>query len=177
MAKLKDVRSQIDDRIPRRERSALPSLLAVGFGGLVGGALVYLYDPERGRARRAQARDRVGAIVRRGARHAERASRAASAQAYGLSQRVSHPRSEQNEPLNDQALTEKVKSELFRDASIPAGDLNINAERGVIVLRGQLDNPDQIREIEARVRRIEGVWDVQNLIHLPGLPAPAGTGA
>ncbi len=174
MTAIDDLRDEFADRVPARESSPLPPLLAVGLGALVGGTLVYLFDPDRGKSRRAYARDRVGAVVRRGARQAERASRAASSQAYGLSQKVAHLRPEGRDPLNDQALTEKVKAELFRDAKIGKDKININAERGVIVLRGQVESQEQIAEIEAKVRRIEGVWDVQNLIHLPGLPAPAG---
>ena len=176
MATIEELRDEMTSRLPRREGgSPLPSLLAIGLGGLAGGALVYLFDPERGKSRRAQARDRVGALVRRGQREAERVGRQAHAQAYGLSQKVTHLRSEQGEPLDDASLQQKVETELFRDQDIPKGQININAERGVIVLRGQLDTPEQIAEIESRVRRMTGVWDVQNLLHLPGLPV--GTGA
>ncbi len=172
MATIDELREEAASRLPRRDGgSPLPSLLAIGLGGLAGGALVYLFDPDRGRARRAEARDRIGALVRRSTRHAERLGRAASAQAYGVSQKVTHLRTEQGEPLDDASLQQKVESELFRDPSIPKGQININAERGVIVLRGQLESPEQIADIESRVRRIAGVWDVQNLLHLPGLPA------
>ena len=174
MTAIDDLRDEFADRVPTRESNPLPPLLAVGLGALVGGTLVYLFDPERGKTRRAYARDRAGAIVRRGAREAERAGRAASSQAYGLSQKVAHLRPEAKDPLNDQALTEKVKNELFADAKIGQSKININAERGVVVLRGQVESPELIAEIEAKVRRIEGVWDVQNLIRLPGLPAPVG---
>lgn len=176
MATIDELREEMAARVPRRESgSPLPSLLAIGLGGLAGGALVYLFDPDRGRARRAQARDRIGALVRHGTREAERVGRAASAQAYGISQKVTHLRPEQGEPLDDASLQQKVETELFRDPGIPKGQININAERGVIVLRGQLESPEQIADVESRVRRIAGVWDVQNLLHLPGLPA--GTGA
>ena len=44
----------------------------------------------------------------------------------------------------------RVESELFRDPSVPKGRLNINAEHGVVVLRGVTDSPDQIRTLEVR---------------------------
>jgi osmotically-inducible protein OsmY len=49
--------------------------------------------------------------------------------------------------------------------------LNINVEReGVVVLRGQVQRDEIIRDVEARVRRVAGVRDVENLMHLPGTP-------
>ena len=42
--------------------------------GAVGAALVYLFDPERGRARRARLRDQLDAAVRRGRRDLDRAA-------------------------------------------------------------------------------------------------------
>ena len=175
MATIDELREQMANRLPGRDTgSPLPSLLAIGLGGLAGGALVYLFDPEQGRARRAKARDQIGALARRGTREAERVGRRASAQAQGLTQRVAHLRPEAKEPMNDAALAEKVKDELFADPSIPSGELNINAERGVVVIRGQLETQEQIADIERRVRAIDGVWDVQNLVHLPGLPVGSG---
>ena len=60
---------------------------------------------------------------------------------------------------------------MFRDPDIPKGRININAEGGVIVLRGELERPEQINAVEAAVRRVAGVRDVENLLHLPGTPA------
>ena len=171
MARIDEIREQMANRMPQRGGgSPLPSILALGLGSLAGGALVYLFDPEKGKSRRAEAHDRIHSLVRQGTREAERVGRRASAQAQGLTQRVAHLRPEAKDPMNDAALAEKVKEELFADPSIPSGQLNINAERGVIVIRGQLESPEQIEEIERRVRKIQGVWEVQNLAHLPGLP-------
>lgn len=175
MAKIDDIREQIAGRVAQRDGgSPLPSIVALGLGTLAGGALVYLFDPEKGTSRRAQARDRLNALVRQGTQEAERVGRRASAQAQGLTQRVAHLRPEPKDPMNDAALTEKVKEELFSDPSIPSGQLNINAERGVIVIRGQVESPELIEEIERRVRKVQGVWEVQNLVHLPGLPVGSG---
>lgn len=33
-----------------------------------------------------------------------------------------------------------------------------------------LDRPEEIGEVEERIRRIPGVVDVENLLHLPGTP-------
>ena len=63
-------------------------------------------------------------------------------------------------------------SELFRDGSLPKGALNVNAENGVVYLRGEVERPELIVEIVERARRIGGVVDVEDLLHLPARPRP-----
>jgi osmotically-inducible protein OsmY len=77
------------------------------------------------------------------------------------------------ERLNDPALARKVESEVFRAKDIPKGDISVNAENGVIYLRGQVPSSDVMAELTARARAVDGVRGVENLTHLPGEPAPA----
>ena len=76
------------------------------------------------------------------------------------------------EPVDDVTLAHKVESELYRHAGVPKGQIVVNAEDGVVFLRGVLEQED-IEGVEAAVRRIAGVQEVENLLHLPGTPAPA----
>jgi osmotically-inducible protein OsmY len=138
----------------------------------VGAAIAYLFDPTSGRRRRALARDRAGALVRRAGRKADRLQRHAEAEAYGVSQRIQH-RSEASGPTPDDAtLAQKVQSEIFRDPEVPKGNINVNAENGTVVLRGEVESPDLIRDLEERTRKVQGVEQVENLLHLPGAAAP-----
>jgi osmotically-inducible protein OsmY len=73
---------------------------------------------------------------------------------------------------DDARLTDKVETEIFRDADVPKGDVNVNVEFGKVVLRGQVESQELIDDLVARTRGIEGVNDVENLLHLPGEPAP-----
>jgi osmotically-inducible protein OsmY len=66
-----------------------------------------------------------------------------------------------------------VETIVFRDPAVPKGDLNINAENGTVFLRGQVESSELVEELGKRVRRISGVRQVENLLHLPGMPAPA----
>jgi osmotically-inducible protein OsmY len=75
------------------------------------------------------------------------------------------------ERLNDPALARKVESEVFRDDVLPKGDISVNAENGVIYLRGQVPSTDAMAELTARARAVDGVRAVENLTHLPGEPA------
>jgi hypothetical protein len=135
-------------------------------------AAVYFFDPQNGRRRRALARDRVPALFRRALRRSERAGRAAAGEASGLAAKAQHLREEEKAQPDDVTLAHKVESELFRDEEVPKGRININAENGKIVLRGEVERPELISELEERARGIQGVQDVENLLHLPGTPAP-----
>ena len=71
------------------------------------------------------------------------------------------------EPLDDVSLAQKVEGEAFRQASVPKAHVSVNAEGGVVYLRGRLDSE---REIEALVRAagaVEGVNRVENKLHTP----------
>ncbi|HEV8230422.1 MAG TPA: BON domain-containing protein [Candidatus Limnocylindria bacterium] len=137
---------------------------------LVGALAMFFLDPERGRYRRNVTRDRFAGSARDASDELERAGKRVAAEAYGAKQKLTHLNSEEP-PENDAVLKHKVMSELFRDPDIPKGDINIDAVDGVVHLRGQVDRPDQINDIEERVRRINGVREVENLLHQPGTPA------
>ena len=141
------------------------------FGALVGAALAYLFDPENGRRRRALLRDRSFAVARQGGRKAARAGRTAASEAYGVSQKVQHLKEEPKE-YDDATLAQKVQSEIFRDPDVPKGQINVNAEDGIVVLRGEVERPELMDELVERTRNVQGVREVQNLLHLPGTPAP-----
>jgi len=76
------------------------------------------------------------------------------------------------EPLDDVTLAHKVESVLFRNSSVPKGQISINAEGGTVFLRGQLENEDLVHEIAESVREIPDVAEVVNLLHSPWTEAP-----
>ena len=145
--------------------------------GAAGAVLTYLFDPERGRRRRATARDRLLGTARRSGRRVTRLGRAAGAHAAGVTRKVTHRRREDSGPVDDVTLTRTVESELFRDPDVPKGQLTINVQEGVVVLRGEVDRPEQIEALAAAARTVQGVRDVQNLLHLTGTPAPTAPAA
>jgi osmotically-inducible protein OsmY len=135
-------------------------------------ALKYFFDPQNGARRRNVTRDRVLAFFRQGGRKAEQAGRAAASEAYGLKQKATHLKEEEKPQPDDVTLARKVESEIFRGADVPKGQVNVNAEGGVVFLRGELDNPDLIKDLEKAARNVQGVREVENLLHAPGTPAP-----
>jgi len=93
--------------------------------------------------------------------HVERAGRGVGARFYGTAKVV-----------DDTTLTHKVESEIFRDAEVPKGQINVNAQEGVVQLRGEVPTEDMLDDLVEKTRSVEGVRDVENLLHLPGSPAP-----
>ena len=108
-------------------------------------------------------RDRTLAFFRQRGRQAGRLGRAASAEAYGIKQKAAHVREEQKD-FDDQTLKAKVESEVFRPADAPKGQVAVNVENGVVYLRGEVDGPQIINDLEARVRGVQGVKEVENLL-------------
>ena len=73
---------------------------------------------------------------------------------------------------DDATLKDKVESELFRDEHEVKGAININAQEGIVQLRGELPSQDLIDALVERTQRIQGVREVENLLHTPGTEAP-----
>ena len=146
----------------------MPFFLAAALGGA---ALAYFLDPEQGRRRRHVTRDRAFSLARHAGRRGRKLVNRLSSDAYGYVERVKHSRGGAEE-LDDRTLVDKVESIVFRDRDVPKGRINVNAENGVVFLRGEVDRPELVEALEARVRKVRGVRGVENLLHLPGTPAP-----
>jgi hypothetical protein len=151
---------------PPKPRTRLWTGLALGAGAVA----AFFLDPVSGKRRRHLTRSWIAGRFRRAGTRTARVGRAVGAQAYGTWQSVRH-RGDRVEPENDITLAEKVRSEAFAGVELPSR-INVNSEGGVVYLRGQVKRPDQINEIERRVRDVHGVRGVVNLLHLPGTPAP-----
>jgi hypothetical protein len=74
--------------------------------------------------------------------------------------------------LDDVALARKVETIIFRDDSVPKGDIDVNTANGVVWLRGQAKTPEMIKGLERQCASIPEVRQVENLLHLPKTPAP-----
>ena len=147
-------------------RKLLLGIAAAALGALVG----ILFDPARGRARRARLADQSGAIARQLARRGDRAWRMLGAQASGTLQAMQAGGRETG-ATDDVTVRDRVESELFGDPGVPKGAINISAERGIVVLRGEVPDEGMRTLLAERAAAIRGVWSVENLLHLPGEPA------
>ena len=130
-------------RLPRQKaappRASASAPAAVG-GAVFGAILAFFLDPKAGRRRRHAARDRVLSRARRGERRALARARRAESHAVGIARRTFNARRfRHREPLDDITLAHKVESELARSTSVPKGQIVVNAEDGVVFLRGVVE--------------------------------------
>jgi osmotically-inducible protein OsmY len=123
----------------------------------LGAALAYFFDPQNGRARR---KDAIKSLVRLSQRQRGR-----------LAAKATQLREGPKPQPDDVTLARKVESEIFRDADVPRGQINVNAEEGKVVLRGEVKSPEMIEELVSKARKVQGVQDVENLLHTPGQAA------
>ena len=121
-----------------------------GIGAVVAAVLLYVLD------RRSHGRHR----------------RRLQSRASGLLHHAVHLREQPKPQPNDATLAAKVESEVLGHVDLHQGHVNVNAENGIVVLRGQLDSPELIDELVKKVRKVQGVQGVENLLHLPGMEAP-----
>jgi osmotically-inducible protein OsmY len=151
-------------RAGTRTKASGVSSKAVGAAGAVGLVAGYFLDPDSGRRRRHTARDRARAVIRRGTDRTRREAEYRTGQVEGKVQAAkSHGRPEKP-AANDQALAERVKSEIFQPADAPKGSVNVNVENGVVYLRGEVKRPDQIRTLVEQAGAVDGVSAVENLL-------------
>jgi osmotically-inducible protein OsmY len=154
-------------------RAALAGPVAAAAGGLAaGGLLTYFLDPKAGRRRRHVVRDRARSRLRHGEQRAMARARRAESHAVGVARRTINARRREEKLLDDLTLAHEVESRLHHQAGLPKGQVSVNAEEGVVFLRGVLERDEDIERAGEEAQRIAGVRGVENLIHAPGTPAP-----
>jgi hypothetical protein len=129
-------------------------------GAGIGGASVFLLDPDRGARRRALVRDKAAWLSRR-TRHAADATR------RDLGNRLAGLRSRararlDNETVDDYKLRERVRATLGRVTSHPRA-IVVSAKSGWVTLTGDAIEA-QIPSIVSAVENVRGVEGVQNEI-------------
>jgi osmotically-inducible protein OsmY len=154
-------------RAQGRTRASGISSKAVGAAGAAGLAAGYFLDPDSGKRRRHVARDRALALIRRGADRTRREAEYRTGQVEGKVEAARSKAAPEKPAANDQALAERVKSEIFQPADAPKDSVNINVENGVVYLRGEVKRPDQIRKLVKEAGAVDGVRGVENLLHTP----------
>jgi osmotically-inducible protein OsmY len=138
-------------------------LLVGGIG--LGVALIYVLDPEKGRRRRALARDKVRSASRRTGLYLDRLSRDARNRAVGLlAETTEDIRAWAGQPRGgrptDEQLVARVKTNLGRHA-VHHRALKVKASGGRVTLSGKAI-ASEVDEIVAAVESVEGVEEVVN---------------
>jgi osmotically-inducible protein OsmY len=137
-------------------------------GAAVGAAAAYFLDPEGGADRRNATRDNALATAKSRAGDLAGSAKKAAGKARGAA-----PGMPGRGQPDDVTLARKVESEIFRPADAPKGGVSVNAENGVVFLRGEVPERDWIDRLGSEAQAVDGVKEVRNLLHLPGTEAPA----
>jgi osmotically-inducible protein OsmY len=151
----------------------------IGGAGL-GAALMYIFDPDRGKRRRALIRDKVEAAGHKVSDTADKMQRDLRHRAYGV---VAETKSIfRHDEVTDDVLVDRVRSRLGR-MPVHIGAFDISARDGVVTLRGQI-LADELPRVLRAVRFVRGVKEVDNqfevheraanLPALQGQPRPLG---
>ena len=133
----------------------------------IAAALMYFFDRANGKRRRRMAVDRTAGFFRRRAHQLDQGRRRVVSTGSGAVQKAKNRNEEEKPQPNDATLKAKVESEVFRDERVPKGRVDVNAENGVVYLRGEVESSDLVAELEEATRKVKGVRKVENLLHTP----------
>lgn len=128
----------------------------VGVG--VGAALMYFFDPDRGRGRRALVRDKVESAGNKANVYAEKMGRDIRNRAYGV---VAETKALfKHEDVTDDVLSDRVRAKLGR-YPVHTGAIEVRADEGVVTLTGPV-SADELPRVLRATRFVRGVKGVEN---------------
>ena len=160
-------RSDRADRLEPRPRAPIVVVVVCALG--VGALLSYLWDPDRGRARRARLRDQSSAAVRQQRRRLTRAwtrrLRRMEGRLRGQWHRIPHFPG--HDLPDDITLVEKIRSEVLGQPRFHGLPINVDSFDGVVHLRGELSEQARIEDSWPRPLASAGVRSVESFLHLP----------
>jgi len=155
-----------------REKTSEGMVLLSGIG--LGAAFMYMFDPDRGRRRRALVRDKFRRVANKAPDAIDVTSRDLKNRARGLAAEVGSMFSESDAP--DDVLVERVRSKMGRVVSHPSA-IDVTANQGRVTLRGPI-LADEVDDLLSYVSRVQGVNDVDNQLEVhkdaDGVPALQG---
>jgi hyperosmotically inducible protein len=70
--------------------------------------------------------------------------------------------------LDDATITSKVKAALIADPDISAFKINVDTDKGVVKLKGEIKSLALRRKVETIVRGVEGVQSINNQLIITG---------
>lgn len=145
-------------------------------GIAIGAAIMYFYDPDRGRSRRCTLRDQTNAQVRKKRQAIDVMTRDLQNRAQGV-QHMAKARFH-HEPVQDDVLVERIRAELGRHVT-HTSSIVVTADNGHVTLSGPV-LANEVQELVRLVRWTPGVKSVDNNLDLhdssEGVPGLQGQG-
>ena len=147
-------------------------------GGLgLGAALMYLFDPNRGRRRRQLIRDKAEGVANKAGDYAGKMSRDLRNRAYGLAAETKSVF--RHEDISDEVLVDRVRAKLGH-YSVHIGAIDVAAQSGTVILRGPALR-NEVWEVLRAVRSVRGVKRVESQLEVypekGSVPSLQGTAA
>lgn len=136
----------------KAKRQPIRSVTLLGVGALIG-ASASLSLSRRATAKRLQAEQDAADAAAIVAADQERAA-------------ARHER--RRAELDDRTLTDRVKSEIFRPADSPKGDVVVDSQAGVVNLRGSVASAELRDRLVGDASAVDGVKRVEDLLHVKG---------
>ena len=130
-------------------------LISFGAAAAIGAAVAYMFDPDRGRSRRAKLTDQASAR----ARDAAGTVKAKAEYQKGVAKGFVHEAKEAfraEEAFDDNTLLQKVKSEALGYWSDP-NQIEIDITDGMVRVSGKVDNEPDRDKLIGMIRDVEGV--------------------
>lgn len=127
----------------------------IGIGAVVGAILVYLFDPDMGRSRRARLSDQAAAR----SRDLTESMRKTVEYQKGVARGVVHDFSKTLRPeehYDDETLMQKVKSEALGYWKDP-GEIEIDITQGMVRVTGSVSDSSSRDRLIGLIRNVDGV--------------------
>lgn len=129
-------------------------------GAVVAAVVAYLFDPDRGRSRRARLADQTAA----GLRDAKETVKAKAEYQQGVFKGAVHDAKEAVTPdrYSDEKLLEKVRSEAVGRLNGSTSNLEIDITDGQVRLSGSLESAEERERLLELISKVEGVAGIDD---------------
>lgn len=144
----------------KRDTRKSLSLLGLLGGAALGAVAMYLADPDRGKRRRAVARDKMQSMWSQTGSALDVASRDLGNRMHGLRAQANRMWRRRHEDVDDDVLVARVRSRLGRAISHPHA-VKVAAQGGCVHLSGPI-LPHEKNALVACVRAVHGVTSVED---------------
>jgi osmotically-inducible protein OsmY len=135
---------------------------------LIGAGMAYLLDPRHGKRRRHVLRDRSLRVVRRSQRLGTKKVKFVSGHLHGLMALVRRLSTRPAVAVDDETVTQRIRSDAFRDVGVSTREVEVEVEDGIATLRGSVDDRSIADNLVTRVGKVPGVRDVAAMLRVSG---------
>lgn len=126
-------------------------------------ALAYLFDPDRGRSRRARISDQMGAAARNAARSAEAQFEYQKGVAEGIAHGVTSTFQKDDKDYDSATIEQKVRSEALGPLGL-ADSVEVDITGDAITIGGSVPSEEDRSRLLDEVRKIAGERGVEDRV-------------